>query len=63
MRIALRIAGVSAVLVGFLWIGQGSGYVPWPPESFMINQIQWGYYGIVLALLGILAIWLSYRRR
>jgi hypothetical protein len=62
MRIVMIVAGVIAVLMGLLWIGQGSGYVAWPASSFMINQTQWGYYGIALALFGVLLIYLGRRR-
>ncbi|CCM75283.1 hypothetical protein BN77_2447 [Rhizobium mesoamericanum STM3625] len=26
------------ILIGVVWMGQGSGYFPYPKESFMINQ-------------------------
>jgi hypothetical protein len=62
MKIVLTAVGVIAVLMGLLWIGQGSGYVAWPASSFMIDQTQWGYYGIALALFGILIIYLARRK-
>ncbi len=57
MRTAFLIFGVLAVLVGLLWIGQGTGLVAWPRSSFMISQIQWAYYGAALAFVGLILIW------
>jgi hypothetical protein len=57
MRPALVIFGILALLVGLLWIGQGTGYVNWPQSSFMIRQIQWAWYGGALAVVGLLLIW------
>jgi hypothetical protein len=58
---ALAVFGIAALVIGLLWIGQGTGYVNWPRSSFMISQIQWAYYGGALALAGILALLLSRR--
>jgi hypothetical protein len=57
MRNLLLILGVVALLIGLLWIGQGTGYVAWPQSSFMISQIQWAWYGAALALAGLVLIW------
>jgi hypothetical protein len=57
MRNLLLILGALALLIGLLWIGQGTGYVAWPQSSFMINQIQWAWYGAALALAGLVLIW------
>jgi hypothetical protein len=56
MKILLTIVGVIALAMGLLWMGQGSGYIPWPASSFMISQFQWVYYGGGLALVGLLLI-------
>jgi hypothetical protein len=61
MRPALVILGILALLVGLLWIGQGTGYVNWPQSSFMIRQIQWAWYGGALAVVGLLLIWRARR--
>lgn len=61
MRPALVILGILALLVGLLWIGQGTGYVNWPQSSFMIRQIQWAWYGGALAVVGFLLIWRARR--
>jgi hypothetical protein len=56
MTTSLRIIGTLAVLVGALWVGQGTGYVNWPQSSFMISQTQWAYYGTGLGIIGLLMI-------
>ena len=61
MRTALLIVGLLALVVGLLWIGQGTGAVKWPRESFMISQIQWAGYGAALAALGLIFIWQAKR--
>jgi hypothetical protein len=53
----LTILGILALLIGLIWIGQGTGYINWPQSSFMISQIQWAYYGAALAAVGVILIW------
>jgi hypothetical protein len=60
-RNALLSVGVMAILVGVIWIGQGTGYFPYPRSSFMINDVAWAYYGIALAVLGLVAVAISRR--
>ena len=48
---ALRVIGIVAILVGLIWIGQGSGYFPYQSSSFMINQMPWVYRGVVVIVL------------
>jgi len=57
MRTAFLILGILAVLIGLLWIGQGTGVVAWPQSSFMIRQMQWAYYGAAVAVVGAVLIW------
>jgi uncharacterized membrane protein len=57
MRKLLLIAGLLALAIGLLWIGQGTGVIAWPQSSFMINQIQWAGYGAVLAAARLILIW------
>ena len=56
MRTALLSVGAGAILIGLIWIGQGTGYFPYPSSSFMINDTAWAYYGIALAVLGLVAV-------
>jgi hypothetical protein len=61
MRTSLLVFGVIAILIGLLWVGQGTGYFPYPRSSFMIDQMPWAYYGTVLALVGLIAVTVSRR--
>ncbi|CAN7256679.1 hypothetical protein [Rhizobium sp. LjRoot258] len=54
-RIANIVAGLL-ILIGLVWMGQGSGYFPYPAESFMIDQTQWIYWGALAAVVGIVVI-------
>lgn len=62
MKVVLQVLGVAAILIGLLWIGQGLGVVKWPASSFMIDQRPWAIRGVVLAIVGVVLIWLSRRR-
>jgi hypothetical protein len=44
-----------------IWIGQGTGYFPYPAASFMINEMPWAYRGAVLAVVGLIAVVISRR--
>jgi hypothetical protein len=48
--------------MGLLFVGQGSGFIPWPASSFMISQTRWVYYGGAIAVVGLLLILLAHRR-
>lgn len=41
------------IIFGLIWIGQGSGYFPYPSSSFMIRQTIWILWGAILAGLGV----------
>lgn len=60
MKTLLLMVGVIALVLGLFWIGQGLGYIHWP-ASFMIGEVKWSYYGISLAIIGLLIIWISRR--
>ena len=60
-RQSLLSVGVIAILVGLIWIGQGTGYFPYPSSSFMINDVAWAYYGAALAVAGLVAVAVSRR--
>jgi hypothetical protein len=61
LKTALLVVGIIAILIGLVWIGQGTGYFPYPAESFMIDQRPWAYGGAVLAALGVVAAVVSRR--
>jgi hypothetical protein len=61
MKIILLIIGVVVVVLGLHWIGQGTGYFPWPRNPVMDNQIAWAYYGAATSAIGIAILWFSQR--
>jgi hypothetical protein len=56
MKTWLTVIGLILLLAGLVWMGQGSGYFPYPSESFMISQKQWVFYGGATALVGLLIV-------
>jgi hypothetical protein len=61
LKTALLIGGILAILIGVVWIGQGTGYFPYPASSFMINAMPWAYWGTLLAVAGLIALAVSRR--
>jgi hypothetical protein len=61
MKTLLSLLGMIVLLAGLLFVGQGSGYIPWPAESFMISETKWVYYGAAIAAVGILLIIIARR--
>ena len=61
MRKALLITGLLFLAIGLLWIGQGTGAIPWPASSFMVGRLQWAEYGALLSDVGLILIWQSRR--
>ncbi|XUY27555.1 hypothetical protein RMR21_004125 [Agrobacterium sp. rho-8.1] len=61
LRIVLTIIGALVALIGLVWIGQGSGYFPYPASSFMINQSPWMLRGALVLVAGLVVIWASRR--
>ena len=61
MKTTILVIGILAVVVGLIWVGQGTGYFPYPAESFMINQMPWVYRGAGLAALGLIMVLVSRR--
>jgi hypothetical protein len=51
-----------AVIIGVIWIGQGTGVFPYPASSFMIDQMSWVYRGAALAVAGLIAVVLLRRK-
>lgn len=58
----LLVIGIVLLLAGLVWMGQGSGYFPWPAESFMVGARPWIYYGCATALAGLILIVIAVRR-
>ncbi len=61
MQTLLTIVGIILLLMGLVFIGQGSGYFPYPASSFMISQTRWIYYGAGIAVVGAIIIFISRR--
>ncbi len=59
LKTILLVAGCLALLTGLVWIGQGTGYFPYPRSSFMISQVPWAYRGAGLAIAGLIVIVIS----
>ena len=59
MRIGSLIVGVIAILVGAVWILQGSGMLP---GSFMTGQRMWLIIGVIVAIVGLALAYNGIRR-
>jgi hypothetical protein len=53
MHPLLATLGIVLLLAGLVFMGQGSGYFPYPAESFMVGQGRWIYYGGAIAVAGL----------
>ena len=56
MHTLLTVIGIILRIAGLVFMGQGSGYFPYPAESFMISQTRWIYYGAAIAVAGLLLL-------
>jgi hypothetical protein len=56
MQALLTVVGMVLLIMGLVFVGQGSGYFPYPASSFMIGQTRWIYYGAGIAIVGLLLI-------
>ncbi|MEJ7934588.1 hypothetical protein WG907_10000 [Sphingobium sp. AN558] len=63
MRFTMKAVGLLLILMGLLWVGQGTGVVHWPESSFMIDQRPWIWRGALLAALGVAMILIAGRAR
>ncbi len=52
----LKLLGIIVLIAGLVFMAQGSGYFPYPRGSFMINQRRWVYYGLAMAIVGLLLV-------
>jgi nucleoside recognition membrane protein YjiH len=60
MRIAGTIVGIILVLLGGVWIAQGSNLMA---GSAMSGQSMWLWIGVVVAVIGLVALVWANRRR
>ena len=58
-RIVLVVIGVIAIIIGFVFAGQGLNLIP---GSSMTGDRTWLYVGVVLAIVGIVLVVLGLRR-
>jgi hypothetical protein len=57
MRIVTSLIGLLLILMGSVWMMQGLGVGPDAiMQGFMVNNIQWTFYGAVLAVVGVAEI-------
>ncbi len=56
MRFSIQVVGLVAIIVGAIWLGQGTGIFPYPSTSFMIDQSRWAYIGGALLVIGVLLV-------
>ena len=61
MNAVLTIIGVVLIIAGVVFMGQGSGYFPYPKSSFMISQSRWIYYGAAIAVVGLVLLVMTRR--
>jgi cytochrome b subunit of formate dehydrogenase len=61
MRIVLVVLGMVLIIAGIVFVGQGSGYFPYPASSFMIRAANWVYYGGAIAASGLILIFIGRR--
>jgi len=62
MRLIMVVLGALLLVVGLLWVGQGTGLIAWPARSFMIDERPWAARGAVVALIGFGLLWAGRRR-
>lgn len=59
LKIGGIVVGALCVLMGVVWIFQGINVLP---GSFMTGDVNWSYRGGVLAVLGLVLVFLSLRK-
>jgi hypothetical protein len=60
LKFAARILAILCVFLGVIWILQGINVLP---GSFMTGQIQWAYRGGIIAIIGLVLLFVLRRRR
>lgn len=56
MNTLIRLFGVLLLVLGLFFMAQGSGYLPWPAQSFMVGDRNWVFYGGAIAAIGFLVV-------
>ena len=60
MRIAGTIIGIILILLGGVWTLQGANILK--GSAIMSGQSQWLWIGLVLVVVGLAALWWTWRR-
>ena len=61
MKTGLLIVGVALFVYGLHWIGQGTGWLPWPAGTIMDYNMAFTWYGLSLCAVSGGMIWYSRR--
>ena len=61
IKLGLLVIGTLATLAGLIWMGQGSGIIRYPADSFMIDQTPWIWRGAMVVVAGVIGVWISRR--
>ena len=56
MHALLRAIGVIALIAGLGFMGQGFRFFSYSTDRFMTSETQWIYYGVGIAVVGLLLI-------
>lgn len=51
MKTALLIFGILVFVYGLHWIGQGTGWLPWPANTVMDYNMVFAWYGLGLLVV------------
>ena len=63
MKIVNTLVGLLMISMGAVWFMQGLGVGPAAiMQGFMVNNIQWTFYGAILAVVGVAEIVWSWTR-
>ncbi|MGH6743418.1 hypothetical protein EDF58_101639 [Novosphingobium sp. PhB57] len=61
LRLLAFVIGLFGIVVGLLWVGQGTGIISWPSDSMMLDDRSWAVRGAVMAAVGVILLWLARR--
>ena len=61
VKLGFQVIGTLATLAGLIWMGQGAGIIRYPANSFMIDQTPWIWRGAMVAVVGVIGVWISRR--
>ena len=61
MKTAALVIGILLAIYGLHWIGQGTGWLPWPANTVMDYNMRFTWAGIGVVVLGGALVWWSRR--